>query len=389
VKQKSAGQVNDEAALWETTARQNLIRYVPSGTYFARLKVKGKLIRRALKTKVFSVAKLRLGDLEKEERQRAENYVAVANGKMTFGDALAIYRSRIEGDVRLKPRSKVYREERIAALLKSWPGLEQTDVQKISKADCLDWANRYQKRISGTNYNNTVGSLKQVLGVAVESGARYDNPAQFIKRARIRVEEPTLPSPQNFEKVVACIKHDSCRDLVQFLAFGGFRKSEAANITWHDINFEKGEILVRGDALTGTKNWEIRRVPMIREMRNLLQKLNSENPDVKPTDKVMRAKECQGSIDSACKQVGIPRFTHHGLRHLFVTRCLEAGIDPLTVARWAGHKDSGVLVMKRYGHLRDHHSKAMAEKVMFSTTSMNGQEGSGKSMLNETQTDKT
>jgi hypothetical protein len=37
--------------------------------FFARMRVKGKLIRRSLKTQVLSVARLRLGDLEKEERQ--------------------------------------------------------------------------------------------------------------------------------------------------------------------------------------------------------------------------------------------------------------------------------------------------------------------------------
>lgn len=57
------------AALWQKTQFSNLIRYKPSGTYFARVRVKGKLIRKTLKTDTLSVAKLRLGDLEKFERQ--------------------------------------------------------------------------------------------------------------------------------------------------------------------------------------------------------------------------------------------------------------------------------------------------------------------------------
>jgi len=47
------------------TQSSNLIQYVPSDTYFARLRVRGKLIRQSLKTDVLSVAKLRLVDLEK------------------------------------------------------------------------------------------------------------------------------------------------------------------------------------------------------------------------------------------------------------------------------------------------------------------------------------
>lgn len=72
------------------------------------------------------MAKLRLADLEREERQKAENQTAVAftNGKMLFSDALSQYREWLKSEVNLKPRSKEYREERIGAILKSWPDLD-------------------------------------------------------------------------------------------------------------------------------------------------------------------------------------------------------------------------------------------------------------------------
>jgi hypothetical protein len=95
--------------------------------------VGGKLIRRSLKTSQVSVAKLRLADLEKQERQRAEHQTAVADGTMTFGDALTIYQQRLTDDAFLKPRSKIYREERIAAPLKSWPSLAETDTRRINE----------------------------------------------------------------------------------------------------------------------------------------------------------------------------------------------------------------------------------------------------------------
>jgi len=79
--------------LWQRTPLANLIRYVPSGGLFARVRIKGKLIRRSLKTKGLSVAKLRLADLEKAERQIAEHATAFSDGKMTFEDALASARN--------------------------------------------------------------------------------------------------------------------------------------------------------------------------------------------------------------------------------------------------------------------------------------------------------
>ena len=83
---------------WQKTPFGNLMRYKPSQVYFARLRVKGKLIRRSLKSDQLSVAKLRRSDLEKSERQRAESVQAVANGKMTFGDALGRIQVLVTGE---------------------------------------------------------------------------------------------------------------------------------------------------------------------------------------------------------------------------------------------------------------------------------------------------
>jgi hypothetical protein len=66
---------------------------------------------------------------------------------MSFGDALAIYNQRLAGDGSLKPRSKFYLEEPIAALLKSWPSLAKTDSRKISKTDCLTWAADFGQKV--------------------------------------------------------------------------------------------------------------------------------------------------------------------------------------------------------------------------------------------------
>jgi len=157
---------------WSKTQYANLIRYVPSRTYFARIRVHSKLILKSLKTDRVSVAKLRLADLEKEERQKAESQTAIANGKMTFKEALAIFRKRLEGDLNLKPRSKDYREERIVALLKSWPALETKDVCQIKRRDCQEWAREFAQNCSPIAFNNTIGTLRMILDICVDAGAR-------------------------------------------------------------------------------------------------------------------------------------------------------------------------------------------------------------------------
>jgi integrase len=65
------------------------------------------------------------------------------------------------------------------------------------------------------------------------------------------------------------------------------------------------------------------------------------------------------------------RITHHDLRHLFATHCIESGVDIPTVSRWLGHKDGGALAMKTYGHLRREHSIAQAQRVSFTPIATN------------------
>src|SRR5438477_10059006 len=363
--------------LWRKTSYANLIRYNPSGNYFCRIRVRGRLIRKSLKTDVLSVAKLRLTDEEKKHREAAQRQLAFLRGRgqMNFGDALEIYRARLEANPDIKSKTKDYYQTRIDSLLRTWPGLEKTNVRDISKQDCLDWAARYDG--SPTAFNNTVLVLRAVLDIAIESGVIYENMARHITRRSVKPKELHLPDNAQFIEFVQTIEKGGgrysrhCSDLVRFLSYGGFRLGEGRNITWADCDFVREEIVVRGDPEEGTKNSEVRRVPMIDEMRQLLQGLRKERRKEAASACVMRVGECQKAMDKAAKNVGISHLTHHDLRHLFATRCIESGVDIPTVSRWLGHKDGGALAMKVYGHLRNQHSASMAKLVKFEETVSN------------------
>jgi len=141
---------------WEASSVANLVRWKASKVYFARLKVNGKLIRKSLQTKLFSVAKNRLADLVKDERNRAEEGERMVNGKMVFSDASRIYLQRLDADPGIKPRTKVYRRECITAIVKTWPGIEELDVRKLNKTACIDWAARFREK--GTQFK-PIGAL--------------------------------------------------------------------------------------------------------------------------------------------------------------------------------------------------------------------------------------
>ena len=120
--------------VWQPTAVQNLVRYAPSGTYFARFRVGGKLVWKSLKTATFSVAKQRLPDTIRDHRSKIESLTAFAEGKMTVGNAADVYLQKVRASISLKPRSKDYRELMIDFIRRSWPSLFETDVRKVTRA---------------------------------------------------------------------------------------------------------------------------------------------------------------------------------------------------------------------------------------------------------------
>ena len=355
---------------WERTRLQNLVRH-KSGRYYARAFAGGKEVWKSLKTSHFSVAQAKLAEFLKEHRERVTNGNGEVSAKMTFGEAAAVHLRNLDNNLSIKPRTRDYWREVLAALVKSWPGLNETEVRKITQQDCKKWASEYAKTASPTRYNNTVSVLRHILNVGVEAGVIYRNAAAVVKRAAVRGKQISLPTVDKFNALIdemrAGHSRDSmnCADLAAGLAFTGCRIGEAREIAWRDIDFDAGEIVVRGDAKTGTKNWELRRVPLIPDARALFQRMRSERPSESLDAKVFRVGECQKALNRACKKVGTDRITHHDLRHLFATRCIESGVDIPTVSRWLGHKDGGALAMRTYGHLRREHSIAQAQRVTF------------------------
>ncbi len=339
----------------------NLLQYVNTGTYFARVKIKGKTIRQSLETDVFTTAKLKLPDKLKAFR-KPQPIVG------TFAEARQLYEADLENDYTLAEKSRLYRKGRIAALLRTWPELDESKLNKISGTTCKEWAKRFAEKFEEQNFNNTLGTLRMILA---RGGLRHDdNPAFKIKRLGVKPKQLQLPEPDIFLQLLDIIatsgagQAQHCADLARFLAFSGCRISEARQVTWADVDWTRGEIKIHNAKRSRTSHAnELRFVPIIPPMLELLKRLNQSKRLL--SDRVCILGECAKSLTRACKLVGIFRLTHHDLRHLFATRCIEAGVDIPTVSRWLGHSDGGALAMKVYGHLRREHSISMAQRVTF------------------------
>jgi len=330
----------------------NLLQYVSNGNYYGRIKIGGKLIRESLQTAVWTTAKLRLAGFVKTHQQN-RNLV----DPPTSGEVVELFKTEIGRDTNIKEPSKEYRLRCLNIIQTTWPGLWALRINAITVEACKEWAAKLNKEIASHYFNNTIGTLRQVLELGIKAhkgngGSALENPAAELRRVRVKQKELQLPEPSQFKSLAENLRTKSggwgprVADLIEFLAYSGLRiRSEALWVTWDDIDWKRKEIVVRGDPVTATKNSEMRRLPLIPDMEGLLTRLKDGLGAIS-TERILQVNRGLDSLARACEEIGIPRLTHHDFRHLFATRCIESGVDIPTVSRWLGHKDGGALAMK-------------------------------------------
>jgi hypothetical protein len=99
-------------------------------------------------------------------------------------------------------------------------------------------------------------------------------------------------------------------DMVEFLAYSGWRVGEARKLRWQDVNFKHARITIVGDEQTGTKNRKAKTVPMSPPLIRLLQRLRDQStPPPKVHDFVFGVDNPRKAIATACKALGYPDAT--------------------------------------------------------------------------------
>lgn len=148
----------------------------------------------------------------------------------------------------------------------------------------------------------------------------------------------------------------------------GMRRGEILNLSWKDIDLDRGRIL-----LEETKNNERRGVPLVGHAHKILieyskiRQLNTQlifpsnhNPN-KPI-------EIRAPFEAALKEAGIENFRFHDLRHTAASYLAMNGASLAEIAEILGHKT--LQMVQRYAHLSETHSAgvvaSMNEKIFAS-----------------------
>lgn len=361
-----------------------LREYISTGEYHVYFSAHGQPVKAKLGAVSLSKAKDMLLDLQRQHRGKKKE--PGSKRTITFGQARIKYLFEFDSKQDIKPSTRHYRHQIVDAILKSWPGLEDMDVRKITEEAVLEWASGkvdpimkvktpgYADKYSKQRYNNSVDTIWAIMQVAVDAGYIGANPCEKLTKKRITIPKLDLPSPSQFKAFVAAMRTGGGRmtedaaDFAELLAYSGCRLTEGGRIPWQDVKFSSNELQIWGDPIQGNKNYEPRTIPMNLPLRTLLEKMRADRGGApKKDERVAKVYECQRTMDRACAAVGITRLTHHNLRDLFATSALECNIPVPMVADWIGHKDHGVTVLKRYWNTRKASGQDFAKRLTFTS----------------------
>ena len=376
-------------ATYIPTATQNLVKDGKTGTYYARVKIKGLTKYRSLETTVATTAKLRLQDKLKDIRESypAEGATGPLEISATFSHAAALYTSEVNADPRLEDASKDARLRPLATLRRTWPEIFDSEIRKITPVSIKNYMADFErgkwpylptraksKTVAGNSPSSTnkmVACLKNVFALAVKAHVIAKNPAEGLSYKAPKKKLLNLPNKPQFAKIIHHIRTKAGRgrmagDLVEGLSYSGLRLEEGNTLLWLDLDHVRRMMTVNGTKTDGSA----RVIPMTPAFYELTLRMKAHREKVNgapvnPQEKVFEAQEAITSLAKACAAVGVKKMTHHDLRHLFATTCIESGVDIPTVAGWLGHSDGGALAMKTYGHIRPEHSIKAAMQVQF------------------------
>jgi integrase len=256
-------------------------------------------------------------------------------------------------------------------------------------------------------------AIRAVLKSAHQDGhIKLPLPFEGLKWQPVENKKRELTTPAEMDLLcdlaLRASKHGrQFADYLRFLQYSGARMREALSVRWQSVDFDRHQVTIGADG--DSKNRESRVVDFnaalaahLDEMRQRRQPASQwlfpsphrgdqdihaqtyrESLDLTRLADGVECLDCHrltpGSDAAQCACCGsvrverrerllppkLQRFGFHDARHHFISYAVMSGVDFMTIAKWVGHKDGGVLIGKVYGHLADEHRRQMAQQVSF------------------------
>lgn len=175
--------------------------------------------------------------------------------------------------------------------------------------------------------------------------SRYhvNNPAESI---HIIKEDPPQQRILSGDEYAMILKHARGQDLqiIEMLAHTGLRRAEFYGLTWDCISPDLKFLKLKG------KGRRARVIPLNQTCRDILRRYKRIDGPVQITRRYPGKTGTYWLCKRIARDIGIPKFGPHALRHLFCTRLVKAGVSIYLVSKLMGHS-SVLTTSKIYAHI--------------------------------------
>jgi integrase len=314
-----------------------------------------------------------MAELEDKRTERRKGELVVVTHAPKLTDAIARYKGSAEYLAK-KPATRTCE----SGYFKIWETyLGQVRVDKILAPHIL----AVRDKLAGMGKHNRtcnlyVGSLIQVLKFCKERGQVKILPE--VKRLKVpKSPRRVLLEDVQFQRLLEATNPEVTKNAeifrcyLRFLALTGAREQEALRVRWKDVDFKRKVVTIGADGKS--KNSEARDVNFSPELGGLLAEMHAQRPPdcswVFPSpqrgEKDIHANTMKESMRLVRAKAKLGWVGFHDMRHMFISKCVMAGVPYMTIAAWVGHKDGGVLIGKVYGHLSEDHKAETAGRLSF------------------------
>lgn len=232
-----------------------------------------------------------------------------------------------------------------------------------------------EKGVKNSSIHTIQGVTKSMFQCAFDNSLIQKNPCEKTINIPFQKGQDRREPLSKREEEQFLFYAKDCYYYRQFLLClqTGLRCGELIGLRWQDVDFKKRIVHIQNNMVYINNQWVsgppksasgIRNIPMTDTVYQLLQELYLiRNPDsVKEEWKDLVFLSHQqtpiyennynAAIKNICKKAGIRQISMHIFRHTFATRCVNAGMKPVTLQRILGHASLN-MTMDIYVHIGD------------------------------------
>ncbi len=217
----------------------------------------------------------------------------------------------------------------------------------LIKIEVLD----IDKALAKLPKGRTAVYARQVWGSAVRKACNIGlldrNVLQYSEPVKYRKQRGKALTIQEQEEFLKNIENKPYKWLMLFYLYTGVRRVEALTLEWSDID-EQSEIIT----IKGTKTEEsYRDILLTKEVKYILSERRKQVP-IEESKVFNYSKEY---VSRLFKKV-CPNHKLHDLRHTFITRCAENGMNITVCQNLVGHATAD-MTLNVYTHVMDEYKR--------------------------------